>query len=195
MFGNCVLSEEILKHGPFKKETACVRVIDLTASVTKHNVFERELIESRIGKKFKNTDEICPNHRFKLGLYWKVPTNCCHPSKCPLKGDRPMTSDQYLKVTKKFGKFSVPIEGLLCQRHRKEDLLQNNEAPVEVFAASKKALKQIRELLEIDNGHHQLQQQLPNYSDKTIENIIIIITWKKLEHSISKICLQRTLKV
>lgn len=170
MYENCVVTDNALIHGPLNNENACVFGQDLNASVKNFDVSERELIESRMGKAFQKGDKICPNHRHKLGKEWKAPKTCMHPTKCVFKGDRPTTPNQYAKIVKKFGKFSMPISGMLCQKHRKDDLLKN-DVPPETLNKSRKAMKEIRLILEINDGHHLLQRPLSQYNKKTIQSV------------------------
>lgn len=157
----CIISDEKIKHGPFNGQSKCVNVKDLKKEVTvaKITVSERDLISSRIGKSLDNNSLICPNHRSKLGVHWKPSVTCCHPDNCLLKGSRAITSGQYDKIKRKFGKFSVPVGGLLCQNHRTGDLYKqiNDPEKVESVKEAEKNLDTVRKIIGAENGHHVLK--------------------------------------
>lgn len=158
---NCVISDKNIKHGPYngQSDLICVQNLKESVSVGKVTVSERVLISSRLGKSLNVEDFICPNHRYKFGVHWNPSKTCCHPDGCALKGHRAITSDQYTKIKCKFGKFSVAIGGLLCQKHRTDDLLKKSVDTelLKSFETAEANLKVVREIFGQENGHHVLK--------------------------------------
>lgn len=163
-FNSCVVLNSNIKHGCFKSKREMCRVSELNdvLSVGNMKIVESDLIASRLGRSISKSEFMCPNHRERLGVLWKPPTGCCHPSKCAMKGNRAINEQQYAKMTKKFGKYSVPVGGLLCIMHRTSDLLEHGRDTAEVEAAStlKSQLCSVRGIFKIENGLGQLQNKV-----------------------------------
>ena len=82
---------------------------------------EKLLIENRLGKQFLNTDQICPYHRFTLGVEWRTKSSCQHPDHIQTKGKN-SPSTRAVPITKlyKFMKarnITIPIGTNFCITH------------------------------------------------------------------------------
>ena len=88
---------------------------------------EKVLIENRLGKEFLNTDQICPYHRFTLGVEWRPKSSCQHPDHVQTKGKKsPCTRAVPIAKLNKFMKarnITIPIGTKFCISHLSENSL------------------------------------------------------------------------
>ena len=130
--------------GPFRRfqpaKCGVVSVNDLVSDTTGHfknlkfkdcletlKWSERRLIENRAGTDLDDSSVICEFHRNTLGMNWKQPKQCLHPSHPPLERGKkscttrlaPMWIVDQLNTEIPF---SFPLGGRLCTKHRKLEL-------------------------------------------------------------------------
>lgn len=163
-FESCVVVNSNIKHGSFKTKNELCHISELKDMISVGSIVisESDLIASRLGRSICKSDIICPNHKERLGVLWKPSKDCCHPSKCKMKGNRAINAQQYAQIIKKFGKFSVPVGGLLCIKHRTSDLLEHGRDTEELEAAStlRSQLCSVRGIFKIENGLGQLRNEV-----------------------------------
>ena len=109
-----------------------------------HNLDEQKLIENRLNRTLEPNHQICPYHRYSLGVSWKQSKTCNHPQRISEKGKKaPPVHSVPIYLTKLISKkynIPFPIGSVFCQTHLKEERKNETFSDVETENITPSAL-------------------------------------------------------